>query len=544
MALSAIAVVTGLFFVMTWSKLRSETTSFVNDHPDDTAENIKLELTNMDTEAIVSLPQPVPVVPTRGRAMRGAQLDQRGFHEIHYAVGSGDLSRLRKIIAENDSDRARMLMVEGADGVSTDSGLGVQWESSSDSSSLGTLPALVTETDMDSIWLPALSGSNESLDRLPHCRNSLESHKSISSADLSEMLTFCDPTNVTELAESCLHDNKKEVGINLPNIQDAQGNTPIIWALRLGFPQLVECLLAAGGDPCLSNSEQQTPLHFVCMGLSLADSEASCMVKVLLTAGADLDAPDTDGHSPLALAAGAGLSLTFDALLKGGANIHSCNNMKMTPMMLAVQSGHLSVLQRGLQSLSNSLNEVDRNGWSVLHWAAALPWLSVLKFLIELTSVRLDLMLTFEGETALHVAARQGNIAGVLEMLRSVPASQRTTLLSIARHDGLTAVDLAGEFGSSLFASSTDAEIPSESSAEGSDGCESSSSANSEGVAVNKAARRSSYMRRLRQSAKDRDARILAKLDEVESVNSMLASRLEMARAEHSRFAYIVSTLQ
>ena len=79
-----------------------------------------------------------------------------------------------------------------------------------------------------------------------------------------------------------------------PDLQDNQGNTPLLLAARLGWPEGAELLLARRASVDLPNSRGETPLIHAVQRRDVA------MVRLLLGRGADPDRTDSvAGYSAL-----------------------------------------------------------------------------------------------------------------------------------------------------------------------------------------------------------------------------------------------------
>lgn len=84
------------------------------------------------------------------------------------------------------------------------------------------------------------------------------------------------------------------------NMQDQEGRTPLMLAIARGDDALSEAILKEPGcDLGIVDNCGRSALHYAAVNESLA------MVKALVAAGADSDAPDHDGNTPLDLICGA-----------------------------------------------------------------------------------------------------------------------------------------------------------------------------------------------------------------------------------------------
>ena len=101
-----------------------------------------------------------------------------------------------------------------------------------------------------------------------------------------------------------------------PDVSNCHQDSPLSRAIYLDKLEHVELLLAAGIDAnaCLKGRGER-PLHIVC---------SAQMAFVLLAAGADVNATDADGRTPLMNASGHDLELVR-TLLQAGAEVNACN---------------------------------------------------------------------------------------------------------------------------------------------------------------------------------------------------------------------------
>jgi Ankyrin repeats (many copies)/Ankyrin repeat len=150
--------------------------------------------------------------------------------------------------------------------------------------------------------------------------------------------------------------------------------------------EFVQLLLAAGADPnSASNHRQSGPLHYAADGyITGPGGNATRQVKTiqcLLDAGADINAPDKNGATPLHRAVRTRCAAAVKYLLERGSDAMLKNKPGSTPFHLAVQNtgrgGSGSEVARAAQRqiiqefLSFGLSPAlkDGNGKSVLDWA-------------------------------------------------------------------------------------------------------------------------------------------------------------------------------
>lgn len=120
----------------------------------------------------------------------------------------------------------------------------------------------------------------------------------------------------------------------LPN-----GNTPLMYAARMGDLDAVQALLARGADPSLLNEDRNGALWFACF----ADSEACA--TALIKAGAPLDSQNINGATALIYCASAGKAALVRLLLDAGANRDLMTLDDFTALELAASQECLKILR-------------------------------------------------------------------------------------------------------------------------------------------------------------------------------------------------------
>eukprot|EP00048_Salpingoeca_helianthica_P009624 m.137875 g.137875 ORF g.137875 m.137875 type:complete len:1048 (-) comp14911_c3_seq3:28-3171(-) len=228
-------------------------------------------------------------------------------------------------------------------------------------------------------------------------------------------------------------------GIRLVDLPDARGNTPLVWAVRLGDLAMCQTLINANASVAASNADGHTPLLLACIeGADLP------LLQALLAAGSDVDARDNNGVTSLAYASTHGRADLASALLGAGCDPNIADHRGMTPLMLAVFHGHSDMVRLLLSAPSLQANAKDAQGLTSLHWAAAVGERDCLRWLLAHRRVRAA-VINNKGETPLHLAAREGNMEVIETLAETRRAELVRVLIPALNVDGLTAMDYAGQ---------------------------------------------------------------------------------------------------
>jgi ankyrin repeat protein len=206
--------------------------------------------------------------------------------------------------------------------------------------------------------------------------------------------------------------------------EDTWGKTPLHYAAMRGHKDVVELLLANGADVNAEDNFGETPLHCA------ADGNKD-LVALLLSKGANVNATDRAGVTPLDIAASAGHKDVAELLIanKAEVNIHD-----------AVDLGDLEKLKALLKENPYLVSRKDNNGETPLHLAALYGSREAAEVLLAnnadvnakdnygRTPLQMmsnkevaDLLLANKADVNIHDAVRLGDLEKVKSLLKSTP---------------------------------------------------------------------------------------------------------------------------
>lgn len=213
------------------------------------------------------------------------------------------------------------------------------------------------------------------------------------------------------------------------------GDSRLADAAMKGDQTLVQSLLAEKADVNAAQGDGNTALHWA------AYRDDMQLGQLLITAKANVMAKTRIGEmTPLHLAATNGNAEFVQVLLKAGANPNVANGNGTTPLMLAAAAGRVEAIKT-LIDAGAEVNATDAtNGQTAVMFAAAMNRAAAIKLLSErganlklVTKVaevkpnnsdrqaraeeRTRNVATVGGNTALHFAARDGNLAAIEALL-------------------------------------------------------------------------------------------------------------------------------
>ncbi len=187
-------------------------------------------------------------------------------------------------------------------------------------------------------------------------------------------------------------------GANVRN-QDRDGLPALFHAIRLNQPGLVKTLLAAGADPRAKDGMKGTPLHWAISGTGgkwgtpgsaavgrpdTADRDAIAdILRQLLAAGAEVNAPDQNGNTPVHLTVARNAPDLLRVLLERKPDLEAKTATGQTPLLVAMgdASGNLEIGTLLLEAGANP--DITYEGLAPLHFTAAGGWADWVALLLK-----------------------------------------------------------------------------------------------------------------------------------------------------------------
>ena len=228
----------------------------------------------------------------------------------------------------------------------------------------------------------------------------------------------------------------------LARVRTPEGSTPLHHAAAGGYGLCCRLLMSCG-----ASTEDKDNLQRTAADVALAHGKAGTHV-VLGAAASEAEAPD-DVRGTLHDAVRAGDVAVVRSLLKQGYDVSQANTNGETPLQLAAEHGNPLVLDqliatlervKGTDAVAATLNRIGPDGRNAVHAACCRRRIGAVVFLLASSLVQLDLP-TRDGDTPLHLAAAAG-----------LPVTTAFLLICGAQRDifnahGRTAIEVAKAHG-------------------------------------------------------------------------------------------------
>ena len=159
-----------------------------------------------------------------------------------------------------------------------------------------------------------------------------------------------------------------EAGANV-DIKEANGITPLAWAVDCGHCDLVGYLLECEADPAIANSEGIAPIHTAVRSKNYAMVETLLSINTETEQWTDVNAQTKLGYTPAYFAAFDGSLEILQLLYDYGAKFNISSKVNVSPLHRATNKGHVEVVKY-LIECGADVNKCDDNQRTCLHIAA------------------------------------------------------------------------------------------------------------------------------------------------------------------------------
>ena len=191
-----------------------------------------------------------------------------------------------------------------------------------------------------------------------------------------------------------------------PNIE---GNLLLHEACGMGNLSLVETLITHGADLNALDESNHTPLM-----VAVQNKNYQIVKALLRDYGCD---PNIEGNLLLHEACGMGNLRLVEILITHGADLNALDEHGYTPLMVAVKHyGNDKIVESLICDYNCDVNVRASNGYSLLHIAAANNLLSQIRILISRFGMS-PFVVDKDGNTPLHLCASKGWAACVRSLL-------------------------------------------------------------------------------------------------------------------------------
>jgi len=230
-----------------------------------------------------------------------------------------------------------------------------------------------------------------------------------------------------------------------PNARDSYHQTPLMYSVRANQLSLSRELIGAGADVNARTLSGWTALHY-----AAHTAAGAGVIRLLLDAYADPTLRTTDGDTPADLASAQANDIyretlatfvaetrvrlfeaidaldaaLFQAALRAGADVNASDEFGQSPLMYAVAANQLGMTRR-LITEGARVNDASAASWTALHYAARANVGEGLS-LVLLAAGADPMLRNSAGDTPSAVAAREGNAGAMAALAAAAPSGAAT----------------------------------------------------------------------------------------------------------------------
>lgn len=233
-------------------------------------------------------------------------------------------------------------------------------------------------------------------------------------------LAILQPKGLKNLSEEVLQHDSVKV---LLTCEDSEGCTPLHYACRLGIHDSVKNMLGLSGKDSLAckSKDKKSALHFAAQY-----GRVNTCHRLLesITDSRLLNEGDEQGLTPLHLASREGHTKVVELLLRKGALFH-CDYRSWTCLHHAAYSGYTQTMEILLSTNPKLLDKTDEDGNTALHIAAREGHMAAVKLLLNRGA---ELILNKSDTSFLHEALQSGRKDVVNAVIDSEKCSEALRL--------------------------------------------------------------------------------------------------------------------
>ena len=198
-----------------------------------------------------------------------------------------------------------------------------------------------------------------------------------------------------------------------PNVKDCFAHTALMKACKSGHSFVAATLLEHGADPTIKNIKRENA--FI---IALYERQADCVKELLLSRPEFCIERTPDGLLPLTHAIRFRDTALVQAFVDAGCDLNTPEGLLLTPLQLAIESGHIPTIKALLKGGCNANAPLGLpTGSTPLMLAVCKSRADIVDALIE-SGCELD---TFDrhGRTALYLAVKHGYLQCVHKLLKA-----------------------------------------------------------------------------------------------------------------------------